>query len=152
MVGRAFRPYLSKEYASIIDLAGNWELHGLLDDNRVWSLDGVESFKRSKSQQLQRNATGEIEGATIDIMPSNIQLRELNCSNLRQQLDPYWRTEFDRLVGIQTSKGLKPAWIGFRLLELRAPLSVWQVAAKQLGYKAGWAWHKWQGCQEKTAA
>jgi len=152
MVGRALRPSPSKEYASIIDLAGNWERHGLPDDDRTWSLDGVESVKRGKSQKLQRSAAGEIEEVTIDIMPSNIQLQEINCSNLLQQLDPQWRTEFGRLVEIQTSKGLKPAWIGFRLLELKAPLAVWKVAAKQLGYNPGWAWHKWRECQEKTTA
>jgi superfamily II DNA or RNA helicase len=152
MVGRALRPSSNKEYASIIDLAGNWESHGLPDDDRTWSLDGVESVKRGKSQKLQRNAAGEIEEVTIDIMPSNIQLQEINCSNLRQRLDPQWRNEFDRLVEIQTSKGLKRAWIGFRLLELKAPLAVWKVAAQQLGYKPGWAWHNWQECQEETAA
>ena len=152
MVGRALRPSPNKEYASIIDLAGSWERHGLPDDDRLWSLDGVESFKRGKSQKLQRNAAGEIEEVTIDVMPSNLQLQEINCSNLLEKLDSQWRTEFDRLVEIQTSKGLKPAWIGFRLLELKAPLAVWKVAAQQLGYKPGWAWHKWQECQEATAA
>ncbi len=152
MVGRALRPSPSKEYASIIDLAGNWERHGLPDDDRAWSLDGVESVKRGKPRKLQRNAAGEIEEVTVNLVPSNIQLQEINCSNLLQRLDPQWRNEFDRLVEIQTSKGLKPAWIGFRLLELKAPLAVWKVAAQQLGYKPGWAWHKWQECQEETAA
>ena len=146
MVGRALRPAPGKEYASIIDLAGNWERHGLPDDDRIWSLDGVKSFKRGKYTKLKRREDGQIEEITIDLTPSDIQFQEINCCNLPQKLDPLWQTEFDRLVEIQTSKRLKPAWIGFKLLELRAPLPVWKVAAKRLGYKPGWAWHQWHKC------
>lgn len=45
--GRALRTYPGKEYALILDHAGNTERHGWPDDERDWSLDG--RGKRSKS-------------------------------------------------------------------------------------------------------
>ena len=88
MVGRALRPASDKPHASIIDLAGNWERHGLPDDDRVWSLDGVESVKRSKSKKLQRKADGQIEEITIELTPSEIRLREIERND---RIGSVWR-------------------------------------------------------------
>jgi len=40
-VGRCLRICEGKQYGIIIDHVGNWSRHGLPDDERVWSLDGV---------------------------------------------------------------------------------------------------------------
>jgi superfamily II DNA or RNA helicase len=152
MVGRALRPSPSKPHATIIDLAGNWGRHGLPDDDRVWSLDGVESVKRSKSRKLQRSSDGEIEEVTIDLTPSDIRLQEINRSIVgeRSKLDE-WEDRFKRLVFTQQLNGHKPAWIGYRLAEMNPPLEVWRMAQKYLGYKRGWAVHRWRECQEVAA-
>lgn len=96
MVGRSLRPSPDKPHATIIDLAGNWTRHGLPDDDRMWSLDGVESVKRSKSKKLQRKADGEIEEITIDLTPSNIQLEEIDSfavgsDRTRAQIFSIWQ-------------------------------------------------------------
>ena len=88
MVGRALRPAPDKPHASIIDLAGNWERHGLPDDDRVWSLDGVETVERSKSKKLQRKADGQIEEITIELTPSEIRLREIERND---RIGSVWR-------------------------------------------------------------
>ena len=152
MVGRALRPAPNKEYARIIDLAGNWERHGLPDDERTWTLDGVDSVKRGKTCKLQRKADGEIEEITIDLTPSNIKLQEVTRSNGgdRSKLDE-WEDRFKRLVSTQQLNGHKPAWIGYRLAEMNPPLEVWRMAQKHLGYKRGWAVHRWRECQEVAA-
>jgi len=49
MVGRVLRPYPGVERAMLIDLAGNWELHGYPDEERVWSLTGTACTRRSQS-------------------------------------------------------------------------------------------------------
>jgi superfamily II DNA or RNA helicase len=139
MVGRALRPSPDKPHATIIDLAGNWERHGLPDDERVWGLDGVEVVKREKSKQLQRNADGRIEEVTIDLTPSDIRLREVNLAELDE-----WRDKLKQLVLTQQSKGHQPYSLVYRLTELRPPLEVWQMLARHLGYKRGWAWHRFQ--------
>jgi superfamily II DNA or RNA helicase len=154
MVGRALRPSPSKPHANIIDLAGNWERHGLPDDERLWSLDGVESVKRSKSKQLQRSPDGQIEEVTIDLTLSNIQLQEVireSLPSLVARLDPDWAKIFTALIETQIDRRYKPAWIGYRLMELNPPLSVWEVAEKYLRYKPGWSKHKYQEAQEVAA-
>ena len=152
MVGRALRPAPDKEYARIIDLAGNWERHGLPDDERTWTLDGVDSVKRGKAKKLQRKADGEIEEITIDLTPSNVKLQEVTRSNGgdRAKLDE-WEERFERLVFTQQLNGHKPAWIGYRLAEMNPPLEVWRMAQKHLGYKRGWAVHRWRECQDVAA-
>jgi superfamily II DNA or RNA helicase len=151
MVGRALRPSPDKPHATIIDLAGNWVRHGLPDDERLWSLDGVEVVKREKTKKLQRNADGEIEEITIELSPSDIRLTEVTRPAVtvgeRTELDE-WDDRFRRLVFTQQANGYAVAWISYRLAELNPPLEVWRMAQKHLGYKHGWAFHRWRECQE----
>jgi superfamily II DNA or RNA helicase len=149
MVGRALRPSPNKDHAMIIDLAGNWDRHGLPDDDRVWSLDGVDSFKRGQSKQLQRKADGQIEEIIIDLTPSKIELREIDRSPTptRSHLDE-WEDRFKQLIQEQQRRGHKPASIAFRLATMNPPLEVWKMAEKYLGYRRGWARHKFKEQQE----
>src|SRR5258707_36376 len=39
MAGRALRPAANKQHAVIIDMVGNYTRHGLVEDDRNWSLD-----------------------------------------------------------------------------------------------------------------
>ncbi len=48
--GRALRPSPGKEYAIILDHAGNSSRHGLPDDDREWSLAGVKKRKKSDAE------------------------------------------------------------------------------------------------------
>ena len=139
MVGRSLRPSPDKSHASIIDLAGNWEKHGLPDDERLWSLDGVETVNRGKNKKLQRSPDGRVEEIIIDLTPSDIQL----CEVTRTELDE-WEDKFKRLVLAQQIKGYQPYSLVYRLMELKAPLEVWKMLGKYLGYKRKWAWHRFQ--------
>ncbi len=149
MVGRALRPSPDKPHAMIIDLAGNWQRHGLPDDERVWSLDGVETMKRSKSRKLQRKADGEIEEITIDLTPSDIQLKEVTRSIVlsRSEMDE-WEDRFKRLVFTQQLNDSKPTSLIYRLRDLKPPLEIWQMLGKYMGHKQGWAWYQWKEQQE----
>ena len=158
MVGRALRPCPDKEYARIIDLAGNWERHGLPDDERTWTLDGVDSVQRGKTKQLQRSSDGEIEEITIDLTPSNIQLQEINRTHSvtldRTELDR-WIDIFNRLVFAQQYHQHKPASLIYRLIKLKAPIEIWKLLEKYLGYKRGWHLHRFKemmDSQPKQAA
>jgi superfamily II DNA or RNA helicase len=137
MVGRALRPAAGKERATIIDLAGNWERHGLPDDDRAWSLDGVKSVKREKSKQLKRKEDGEIEEVTIELNPSDTKFKEISVSNL----DGEWKARLEELIATQSDRGYKKHWIVYRLKELDPPppIEVWKVVARMLGYHQGWA-------------
>ena len=135
MVGRALRPSPDKPHATIIDLAGNWERHGLPDDERVWSLDGVETVKRGKSSKLQRKADGEVEEITIDLTPSDIRLTEVTPRVVlsRSELDE-WEDKFKRMVFNCQMHNFNPASIIYKLKEIQPPLEVWQMlATHQIG-------------------
>ena len=47
--GRVLRPHPGKEKAIILDHVGNFERHGLPDDEREWSLNGVMKDDKGKS-------------------------------------------------------------------------------------------------------
>jgi superfamily II DNA or RNA helicase len=149
MVGRALRPSPNKDRSMIIDLAGNWERHGLPDDDRLWSLDGVKSVERiSPFKKLRRKADGEVEEITIDFTPSEIELQEITCSSCqRSELDG-WEDRFKRLVFNQQIQGHKPTSLIYRLMEIKPPFEVWAMLGKYLGYKRGWAWHRFREQQE----
>lgn len=55
-VGRALRPHPGKDYALILDHAGNTERHGLPDDERDWSLEGAKR-RKGPGQQAPRIPT-----------------------------------------------------------------------------------------------
>ena len=52
MVGRVLRPYRGKHDALVVDLKGISHEHGLPDDDRVWSLEGVQGVVASASDRL----------------------------------------------------------------------------------------------------
>jgi superfamily II DNA or RNA helicase len=144
MVGRALRPCEGKENAIIIDLAGNWERHGLPDDSRVWSLDGVEKVKRSSNKKLKRKESGEIEEVIIDLTPTGAKFTEIGgVTNLSPELAG-WFDFVDRLILEQQLYDRKPASCVYKLLEseTKPPMSAWKYLGHKLGYHHGWAKYK----------
>lgn len=51
-IGRALRPAKGKEYATILDHAGNSERHGLPDEERDWSLDDRPKKKKGDKTEV----------------------------------------------------------------------------------------------------
>lgn len=49
--GRGLRPAQGKESLLILDQVGNWQRHGLPDDDREWSLEGRKKGRRSSSDE-----------------------------------------------------------------------------------------------------
>lgn len=49
--GRALRTHPGKEFALLLDHAGNFMRHGLVDEEREWSLEGRKRKKRSKEDE-----------------------------------------------------------------------------------------------------
>lgn len=54
MVGRVMRPAPGKHDAVVVDLRGVFHKHGLPDDDRVWSLGGVQGVARSSATKLRQ--------------------------------------------------------------------------------------------------
>lgn len=46
-IGRGLRPAKGKKKCTVLDLRGAWQMHGLPDERRIWSLEG-EAVKRAE--------------------------------------------------------------------------------------------------------
>lgn len=53
ITGRGLRPVPGKEYLRLIDLAGNYRVHGLPTEDRAYSLEG-KAIRRAKVQKLRQ--------------------------------------------------------------------------------------------------
>jgi DNA repair protein RadD len=147
MVGRGLRPAASKPHATILDHAGVVEAHGFPDDFRVWTLDGCKKIKRVvKSvfleEPVQRDPVASSELLTLDgdLVETSRRAKAVNEQHLME------------LLAIQNARGYKPYWVVARLIETlgdRLTLDLLKLAAKQLGYKRGWAQHQWAKIQEE---
>ena len=51
-VGRGQRTYPGKDYAIILDHAGNWFRHGMLDAERKWTLEGRKKGQRISTEPI----------------------------------------------------------------------------------------------------
>ena len=78
MIGRAMRPAEDKENAIIIDHTDNWKLHGLPDDERAWTLDGVRDRDNIKKliRDEQDGLIRELNTQEISEL-IQVQLREI---------------------------------------------------------------------------
>ena len=148
MVGRVLRPSAGKKLALILDHTDNHLIHKLPDQPRVWTLDG----KPQKPRQLQEDLQGLTrEGLTREkiakeIIESGQQLTEVVATPEQQ-----WGSAFREIVEIQQSRNYKKQWVYFRVKEMKAPLYVWQMCGDYLGYKPGWAYHKFREQQQQVA-
>ncbi len=86
---------------------------------------------------------GEAMGERLIEKDSSVEIQEVII-----ELNPDHAAVIDDLVNTQKALKRKPGWVYYRLLEnsiiSNFGLGDWRYAAKQLGYKSGWAWHKWQ--------
>lgn len=98
-VGRALRPSPGKDYAVILDHAGNCALHGLPDEEREWSLEGRKKGNKSasgvkvcpscyaanKSHVAKCTGCGfEFGGASREVEHKKGELEEVNKEALRR--------------------------------------------------------------------
>jgi superfamily II DNA or RNA helicase len=158
MVGRALRVAEGKEHAIIIDLAGNWERLGMVDDDRPWTLDGIEKKSFKGSKLVRNKETGEVEEMIIDLTPTGTQFIEIvgRPVELTPELS-FWIDRCNRLLFAREAKDLKAAWCSYRLLEseTKPPLEAWKYLGQKLGYHHGWSKYKvdeWKPVGEREVA
>jgi superfamily II DNA or RNA helicase len=150
MVGRALRVSEGKEQAIVIDLAGNWERHGLPDDDRIWSLEGVKTFKRTQSKLKRSQQTGQIIDVAIDLTPTGMKFIQIgNPLEITPELGK-WFERVDRLVNAMHERGERKMWCAERLLksDTQPPMEAWQYLGIELDYHPGWAKYKFVEWEE----
>jgi DNA repair protein RadD len=149
MVGRGLRPAVGKSHAIILDHAGVVETHGFPDEDREWTLDGCKKIKREEELSPRE------EIVRADKAPSELMLLEGDLVETSRQAKAVNEQHLMKLLAIQQARGYKPYWVVARLVETlgdRLTLDLLKLAAKQLGYKRGWAQHQWTKIQEKNLA
>ncbi|NEP31737.1 DEAD/DEAH box helicase [Moorena sp. SIO3B2] len=100
-------------------------------------------------QFLWQQGEGVGGGGSPDIDVEAGELEEVGI-----QVNPEFVAYVDEIVENQQSTGKKKGWVFFRLIEhpriQEFGLGDWRYVAKQLGYKPGWAWFKFQEVQEQS--
>ena len=129
MVGRVLRPH-EGERALLIDLAGAVHEHGLPDEDREFSLDGIRRKPREAREWIaQCRACGlAVEGhkrgercprcggpwpAPPAVKITRAEIRRDIVIASRSEKD----AELRRLLSTATERGYKPAWAGVRFKE-----------------------------------
>lgn len=134
-VGRALRPAPGKAEAVILDHVGNCLRHGLAEDERAWSLDGRPARRKGE--------------AVVDVKQCdkcfNV-FRGEKCPRCGKETRPEAR-EIDEKDGeLQRMTPERMAEIHEKKREEWGckTLADWMALAKRRGYKAGWAFHRFQ--------
>ena len=127
-VGRALRAAPGKEYAVILDHAGNVARHGLPDQEREWSLAGRKRRKSGSAPvktclncfggcptgatvcvhcghpfELSKREIDERDGALVEI--------DVEQARLRARVEVKQARTREELQAIAAARGYKPAWV-----------------------------------------
>ena len=133
MAGRARRPAPGKRYATIIDVVGNWQRHGLANDVRQWSLDPAPSAPQDHSRRLTVCANCDL-----------VAEHRAFCAGCHAPPKPHRSDDVALWRELIAEPGLAT-----RLRSMRwADLMDWadseqklRIVALARGYRRGWAWH-----------
>lgn len=146
MVGRALRPHADKNQAVIIDIAGNYSRHGMPDDIRSWSLDGIEK-KQKERKKYERNPANDRVELVVELAPTQTEFVRIDSKPVA--LTPelkIWIDRIDTKIREAAAGGYKTAWVTYRLMEMAQneymPAEAWKYAGSKLGYHRKWADYK----------
>ena len=143
-VGRAFRPSIGKSEAIILDHVGNYERHGLPDDERQWSLEGRDA-RVGKSRGL---------GISVRICPKCFAAQSANlpaCKFCGYMFETKPR-EVEQKEGELSEVDLERTRIEARRTQGRVQTLEELIAlGRQRGYRypERWAWFVMRGRQAK---
>ena len=167
-VGRALRPCpeLGKERAIILDHVGNYERHGMPDDNREWSLKGglvkrVSAKPSEATVRVQRcpecffahspahscPMCGHVYKNECGVKEVAGELVLLGTQEHREALKKEIKNvaSYEELVNIEKERGYKMWWAENTWLktsgeDLRSNITGLTRIAKARGFSRGWAW------------
>jgi superfamily II DNA or RNA helicase len=144
MIGRALRVAAGKPYAIVLDLVGNYTRHGLVDDDRSWSLDAPAAVDEQKHSQLTVCAACDL-----------VAEHRGYCMACGMPPKPYRRDELELWGDLVADPGLAHRLRAMRrdqLLQWADDERKLRMAALALGFKRGWAWHRQIERQQRGVA
>lgn len=132
-VGRVLRPAPGKDRALLIDLVGGVHQHGLVDDERIWSLDGEPHRLADRAMALSQcpscGAVWRSNGKPCPVCgfelppPPPPKIDERPLEDLRSRLRPVLMPgapsavkdrKWIELVATASERGYKPGWASVR--------------------------------------
>jgi superfamily II DNA or RNA helicase len=139
-VGRALRPVPGKQYAIVLDHAGNVFRHGMPTAAREWTLEGRNRKLREAAAELVKQCKQCYAVHQAAFCPE--------CGAKAPEKPRKVKQVAGQLVPIEDVERAKreakvEVWGARSLEELKA------IAFKR-GYKPGWAWHRWQMYQARN--
>jgi len=140
--GRGLRTADSKTVVRVFDHVGNYQRHGLPDDLRHWTLDGLTKTTRETSTPIKRcPSCFGVASAAKKVCPY--------C----QAVYPVKARKVVQLAGDLSELELQSLRQQMPLLSRECrTLAEFQGLAKRLHYKPGWAWMAWQRAQRHRRA
>ncbi len=140
--GRGLRVSDGKSAVRLFDHVNNWQRHGLPDDPRAWTLDGIDRDARERLQPLKRCPSClRVTGASVAKCPYCHALYPVKARRVTEVAGELAETELSALRGRVTEFAR----------ECRT-LSDWQALGKKLGYAHGWAWFRWSHSKARKQA
>lgn len=150
MLGRALRPAPGKSHAVFLDHTTNHQRLGTPKSSRRWSLTPPKRKPAPAPPEVIPDEPKEQK--QIVEVSADFELVLEVPEPPSENADPKaWKQYLTNLMTYQQGRGYKKGWVAYPLIEARAPLDVFKLAAKRLGYQPGWAWHRWKEAQGQTA-
>lgn len=147
-VGRGLRTDPSKKDCIILDHGQTMQAHGLPDDDRIWSL-----APRPANYYGSRDGEG---GEDREFTPAAADGGITEDANQRLiEISSDIPSRIEELVRIAELNNYRKGWAYFKALELfphpkTRTLEFFKTLEKQLGYRRGWAKHKFKEFQEES--
>jgi superfamily II DNA or RNA helicase len=152
ILGRAMRLHPSKTEALVLDHTENWIDHGRPEEERIWTLEGVqfpesdeERFEREKKEvedEREREIREEFEQAAI---PLEV-MKFVDVSSDRSAR--VWLS-LATWKGQQKQRGCKPGWVVHRFKEKFPDATIEECGylRRVMGFKHGWEKHFYKDLQ-----
>ena len=141
---RCMRYALGKT-AVILDMVGNYQRHGLPDDDREWTLDGTVKRSRQKEQNTVHARTCEYCFRTYAGAGRVCPYCQHDNGKTRQEIEADERAELERVQAEERKQ--KRMEVG--RAQTREEL---EKIAKERGYKPGWVWRRMQIIENRRRA
>lgn len=145
-VGRVLRPAPGKTRALILDHVGNSLIHGLVQDNREWSLEGVSKRKRSLNDDEDSISIRQCKNCFA------VFEQALKCPECGFIPPPKQRKveQRDGVLEELTPEVIERARRAKRIEEGQAKTYEDLLALQhKRGYSSGWAHFKWKARQKR---
>lgn len=134
--------YRSGKTALILDHVGNYLRHGMPDDDRSWSLDGIRKTGK-------RKANASMEASIVQCQHCFTVFNKLDADGQKREVCPYCGTALPRFIAVEEHQTVNMQEItGFHFDSVADD---WRKCrdfkeliayAKYKGYRTGWAWYK----------